>query len=180
MQRHRPLRADPEKVRAFLARGRGKLKRQSELKRSAIAAKRKVAPNEGPLTPAEWHRQVFAASGGTCIVSSSRARGADDENFHAHHIIAAQQLRKRGLHGRVWDARNGLWVANAPHMAHEHTGGSHRIARELLPAAAWAFAAELDALAGTQWASAYLERMYPAAGTRRSQSPRRTDAKERD
>lgn len=167
MERKKPLRADPAKVRAFLQRGRGALKRTDSLTRSGFSAKRKVAPIEGPLTPAEWRRQVFAASGGRCTVTGARARDADDRRFHAHHVLAADSLRKRRLFAYVWDARNGLWIAELPHMAHEHSGGEHRIAREHLPASAWLFAAELDALAGTEWATAKLEREYPASGSRR-------------
>lgn len=169
MKRSKRLKADPEKVRQFLARGRGSLERSSSLKNPGkpFSAKRKVGPREGPLDPASWRREVFRASGGTCIVTGTRALDADDPRFHAHHAIAAQQLRKRGLHGRVWDRRNGLWVAEGPHMAHEHTGGSHRIPRDLLPTAVWEFARELDAIAGTEWATAHLERTYPAAGPSR-------------
>lgn len=180
MDRKKRLRADPEKVREFLQRGRGQLSRGQglargePLKRTRLSAKRGKRVVEGPLDPASWRRQVFAASGGICIVSGSRATGVDDGHFHAHHIIAAQQLRKRGLYGLVWDPRNGLWLAELPHMAHEHTGGSHRLSRDLLPAAVWDFAGELDGLAGSEWASAYLERTYPTAGISRGSSPRRT------
>lgn len=170
MKRSKRLRADPEKVREFLARGRGGLKRREELARSELkrrapkrsSAKRKVGPREGPLDPASWRRQVFRVSGGRCLITGTRARDENDDRFHAHHAIAAQQLRKRGLYAHVWDVRNGLWLAEAPHMAHEHTGGSHRIPRELLPPAVWEFARELDGLAGNEWATAKLERTYPS------------------
>lgn len=174
MKRSKRLRADPEKVRQFLQRGRGRIERKERLKRAAISAKRKVGPVEGPLDPASWRREVFRVSAGKCIVSGTRARNADDPRFHAHHILAADQLRKRGLHAFVWDARNGLWIAEQPHMAHEHAGGRHRIRREQLPASVWLFAGELDVLAGTEWATAKLEREYPATGNSRTTSPRRT------
>lgn len=180
MERKKPLRADPAKVREFLQRGRGALKRTTELertsfKRKAISAKRRVAPVEGPLDPASWRREVFRASGGKCIVSGARARDADDERFHAHHALSKDALRKRGLYAYVWDSRNGVWVAEAAHMAHEHTGGEHRITRDSLPASVWEFCAELDALAGIEWATAKVEHEHPPAGSsRRRTSPRRT------
>lgn len=193
MQRKKRLGADPEKVRAFLARGRGSLKtrpkepaakgratlkRKVELARGSLKdpskrspAKRKVAPTEGPLTPAEWRRQVFELSGRRCIVSGSPSNDPYDPDFHAHHALGAQQLRKRGLHAYVWDARNGVLVSEIVHMEHEHHAPT--IFAEHLPARVWEFAAEMDALVGTEWATAKVERQHPPAGKSRVTNPRR-------
>lgn len=177
MERKKPLRADPEKVRAFVQRGRaGGLERSPIKRRSATAsvAKREVAVLEGPLDPAVWQRRVFAASGGACVVSGARAHDADDPRFHAHHPLAQDALRKRALYGWLWDERNGILVAEAIHMAHEHKGGEARISREVLPACVWEFCAELDAIAGTHWATENVRRKHPAAGTSRIRAMRRT------
>lgn len=166
MRRSRPLRADPEKVRAFVARGRA----VSGLRRGGIrkqAAKRGVVVAEGPLSPAAWRAAVFAASGGRCVITGSRAYGVDDRRFHAHHPVSQSVLRRRGLHGWLWDPRNGMFVTADRHMAHEHSGGHHRIGREFVPVSVWEFAAELDELDGTSWATAHVERYHPASGSRR-------------
>lgn len=168
MKRHRRLKADPEKVREFLRRGRQPLTRREELKRAgakAKAARSGKASSEGPLSPAAWRAAVFAASGGRCIVTGARAKDAEDRRFHAHHAVAQDVLRQRRLHDRLWDARNGVWLAAAVHMAHEHAGGESRVPRELLPASVWEFARELDALDGTSWATEHVKRYHPAAGS---------------
>jgi hypothetical protein len=172
MKRSKPLRADPEKTRAFLKRGRSELNRAGIKARTAkgSAAKSRVKALEGPLDPATWRGKVFAASGGTCVVSGARATDADDPRFHAHHPVTQDALRKRGLYGWLWDARNGMLVAEQVHMAHEHTGGEQRIAREFVPASVWEFCADLDALAGTSWATEHVRRKHPPAG--RSRTPR--------
>lgn len=174
MKRRKPLRADPEKVREFLRRGRGGLER-TEFKRDpakALAAKRAVRAAEGPLSPAEWREQVYELSGRTCVVSGSRANDAADPRFHAHHCVSADALRQRGLHAYVWDARNGVLVTAEVHMAHEHQGGEKRIPRSKLPASVWEFARELDRLAGTGWATAHVKREHPPAGISRATTRR--------
>lgn len=168
MKRRHPLRADPAKVREFLQRGRGGLSRSTPLKprgRKASAAKRGIAQREGPLDPASWRRAVFAASEGRCVVTGTRASDADDRRFHAHHAVSQDTLRRRGLYGWLWDARNGVLVTEAVHMGHEHTGGDARIPRSRLPASVWEFCAELDALDGSYWATEHVKRRHPAAGS---------------
>lgn len=179
MKRGKPLRADPAKVREFLARGRGALSRYEPLKRSGAlkrsSAKRRIAEHEGPLTPAEWRRQVYELSGRKCIVSQTPSHDPYDRRFHAHHPLDKSTLRDRGLHAYVWDPRNGVLVLATVHMQHEYDGS---IARELLPARVWEFCAELDALDQTEWATARVERLHPPAGSSRIASPRRTDGKQ--
>lgn len=167
LERHKRLKSDPAKLRAFVQRGRdssslerGELKRRRP-KRSP--AKRGVAVVEGPLSPAEWKRRVFVTSGGQCVVSRSRAYDVDDPRFHAHHPVSQSSLRQRGLQGWLWDERNGMLVTRTIHMAHEHTGGKSRIRREFVPVSVWEFCAELDALAGTSWATEHVNRRHPAS-----------------
>jgi hypothetical protein len=156
LKRGRPLRGDPEKVREFLQRGR-----KAELKRSKLKARpKREAPVEGPLTPEEWRRAVFVASGGRCVISGSVARDAEDRGFQAHHALPARELRARGLRDRVWDSRNGVWLARRVHERHE--SAVERVPRSALPASVWEFCRELDRLDGTEWATQLVLRLHPA------------------
>lgn len=167
LKRKTELRADVEKVREFMQRGRQPLER-SELKKRGGGTRRASAA-EGPLSPVEWRRAVFEASGGRCVISGSKARNADDRRFDAHHPLAKRVLRERGLLGYVFDSRNGLWVRADVHAAHERPGvRDGRIPAEALPASVWAFCSELDALAGTQWATDTVLRAHPPAGSSRT------------
>lgn len=159
-QRKRPLKADVEKVREFLQRGRQPLER-SGLRRSKSGFRSPDA-REGPLTPAAWRQAVHDASEGRCVITRSRALNADDRRFEAHHPLAKRELRSRGLHGYVWDARNGVWLRGDVHRGHEDA--FERVPAEKLPASVWEFCAELDALAGSGWATAWVLRYHPAAG----------------
>lgn len=162
LSREKPLGAKAEKVREFMQRAREK----SNLTRVELARRPRVRPQEGPLDPRSWQLAVFASSGGRCIISGARARDADDPRFHAHHPLPKRTLRDRGLHAHVWDPRNGAWIRSDLHEHHESPGvrPEHRIGRAALPPAVWEFCAELDALDGTQWATALVERLHPAAG----------------
>jgi hypothetical protein len=160
LERKSGLKADAEKVREFLNRGR------RELERSPMPRKRKQRPVEGPLSPAEWRVQVFEASGGECIITGSRARDADDPDFHAHHCLPKRELRARGLYGRVWDPRNGVLLRTDVHERHEHGARRVRVPHTALPASVWEFCRELDELAGTRWASDFVLREHPVRGER--------------
>jgi hypothetical protein len=158
LERKTGLKADPEKTRAFIERGRGALQRTG-------SGMRRVTAGEGPLTPAEWRAAVFAAAHGRCIISGTRARDLDDPRFQAHHILPKRVLRVRGLLSYVWDARNGLWLRADVHAAHEAPGvNDGRIPAYRLPTCVWEFCDELDALAGTHWATDLVLRAHPAAG----------------
>lgn len=161
LKRTSELKPDPEKVREFLRRGQ--VAGAKSLRASAQRAARAGRPAEGPLDPATWRENVFAASAGRCIITGARARDADDRRFHCHHPLPKGVLRARGLHGHVWDDRNGVLVTRAVHERHEHgAGDEHRIPRERLPAGVWAFAQELDELDGTSWATSLVERLHPS------------------
>lgn len=149
---------------------RTEFKRHGELARSELKRRRKPRPPEGPLSPAEWRKQVFLLarsdprdpSGGWCVITRSRARDADDRRFHAHHPLPKSELRKRGYFNRVYDARNGLWCARRVHLRHEYPfDDESRIPRSALPASVWVFCSELDDLEGTQWATELVFRLHP-------------------
>jgi hypothetical protein len=156
----------------------GELKRTGGLKRSELGRKAEVVrqelkrtgelvrkqtrrPKEGPLSPAEWRRAVFDASGGRCIITGARARDAEDRRFHAHHLVPKRELRARRLYGRVWDPRNGVWLRREVHMRHEDA--IERVPAAALPASVWQFCAELDALEGTEWATRMVLRAHPGS-----------------
>jgi hypothetical protein len=182
VKRSKPLRRDTAKAREFVERGRGRIKSDAEaaaafLRRgreagarslrasSSAAAKAKPArrADEGPLSPADWRKAVYEASGRRCIISGARADDPFDPRFDAHHVLPKGELRARGLLQYVWDARNGVLLAERVHR--QHTDAFLRIPREKVPPAAWEFAAELDARAGTEWATVMLERNYPTEGS---------------
>lgn len=156
-KRRKRLGADPEKVREFMQRGRGALGRGRPAgdRRSAPKKKKPQRPPEGPLTPREWQLAVFKASAGRCTVTNTRARDPDDPRFHAHHPVPKQTLRRRGLHDRVWDPRNGMLVLATLHADHEFAP-DYRIPGERVPDSAREFAAELG-----PWAVDLLDRLHP-------------------
>lgn len=151
--KRRPLRANPEKVREFMQRGR------QEIERAPIRRKVRDRPPEGPLTPAEWRKRVFDASEGRCLLTAARALHAADRRFHAHHPLPKRELRARGYFGWVWDPRNGAWLRRDVHARHELA--FERVPADRLPASVWEFCAELDALEGTRWATALVLRAHP-------------------
>lgn len=164
LERRTGLRANPEKTREFVQRGRVQLER-SWIQGSKISGMRRASAAEGPLSPAAWREQAFVASGGRCVISGTRARNADDHRFDAHHILAKRELRARRLFGYVWDVRNALWILGSVHAGHEHPGvRDTRIPAEKLPPSVWEFCAELDELAGVQWATSYVLRAHPRRG----------------
>lgn len=159
----RSLRAAAEKA----AEAKRELERAaaSPARRAHLARKRKARPKEGPLSPEDFKRAAYAASGGRCIITGTRARDPLDPDFHAHHPLPKRELRRRRLHAHVYDPRNAVFVTERVHMQHETPGvrPEHRIPREKLPASVWAFCAEMDATDGTRWATAMVERAHPVS-----------------
>lgn len=149
------LRPNPGKVREFLRRGQ----RSGAQSLDESRRRPKPRPTEGPLSPDEWRRRAWSASGGWCIITRTRADGPEDPTFDAHHVLPKRLLRRRGLYAYVWDPRNSLWLAQLAHGRHE--SGFERIPRVFVPPSAWAFVQELDELAGTQWATETIRRFYP-------------------
>jgi hypothetical protein len=157
LSRKSELKADVEKVREFMQRGRQDLQRSA--KKSARSGFRRWTEAEGPLTPGEWRKHAFEASGGRCIITGARALDADDPRFQAHHLLPKRTLRSRGLFAFVWDPRNAVWLSNIAHELLEKRSVHLRYSR--LPVTVWGFCRELDALEGTQWATELVRRAYP-------------------
>lgn len=188
LKRTTELRADPEKAQAWQERARAAglsrdpmkmqefvRRRTKPMRRQAQGAAAKAAKRrgEGPLTPTCWRLSVALASEMRCMVTGTRADDPFDPLFDAHHPVPKRELRARGLHEFVYDPRNGVFVLHAIHWDHEYSPDvSKRIPREALPASVWEFCRQLDELAGSQWATAMVERKHPAAGSSGTSSRR--------
>lgn len=140
--------------------------------RSSVAASRRRTPlpavnaerekrrrekraEEGPLSPWEWHVEVWRLASGRCAVTG-RAIPLLTRNT-THHPLRKTILRGRGLYGSVWDPRNGVLVLPRVHERHET--GTERILRDYLPDRLWEFAEELGG-----WARIEIERSHPTQG----------------
>lgn len=89
---------------------------------------------------------------------------------HRHHVLAKGRLKREGYAGAVLrDPRNLMDLCLECHFGHENW--RPRIARHLVPVAAWVFARELG-----EWAVVALERAYPEANVRSSGHPPGCDA----
>lgn len=185
MKRKKPLKADPEKVREFLNRGRGSLSRASAgLKRSTGPKRGKGPPN--PSRPPEGAEgvlrdRVWELDSGRCVGCGKRVgRHAGPRVWAAHHCLAKQTLRKRAstivLGRQEFPARYGdlraeadrlaeEWISDPDncvllctkcHMNHE-SGGPHRVPAEKLPARVGDFAYRLG-----PWAEDLLHRSHPS------------------
>lgn len=154
------LSTDPIKLAEFVRRGRSHSARATK-RVNAAALKRK----EGPLSPEEWRHAVAQNAGLRCTVTGARARDADDPMFDAHHALPKRELRARGLHAYVYDARNGVFLASGVHYSHEFgAGNDDRVPRGCLPAAVWSFCRDMDRLGEGEWATAMVERAHPIGG----------------
>lgn len=150
MKRSR-LKADPDKVREFVQRGR----QASQLKRSELARssrKRPRATRSGigvPVgtsdrcTPSQW----YAAKAAWCATCKSTGL------LQQHHVVYEQHVVRAG--GDVWDPRNSLTLCVNCHQAHH--GRYLVVGTLLLRDETIAFAA--DTL-GDGAAYEYLRRIY--------------------
>lgn len=99
------------------------------------------------VAPSEWKRRVSLTG---CVV---HANPSDCEwPLEAHHVIAAHQLKKRGLHHLLYDVRNGLCLCYRAHR--RHTNRTEPIDYSYLSQQAIDFATEV----GLDW---QLDRDYP-------------------
>lgn len=148
------LRRDVKQIRAFVQRGRERAAESArERQRAPLKRKRREKPAEGPLTPREWRRQVALRAHLRCAVTRAIAEGPFDRRFEVHHVISKDRLKKHGLHMKLWDPRNGVFIAQRVHQL--HTDRVSVLPRSAIPASAWAFAAEC----GT-WAERFIEENY--------------------
>lgn len=122
---------------------------------------------ERELSEAWKHAVGMDAGGRDQVTGEGLVAGWD-----AHHVIPQSTLwamRRRlsltesQLVELLWDRRNGMALNEATHD--RHTSAMERVPRSALRDWHWGFARELDALAGIEWATAYLERTYPEAPT---------------
>lgn len=129
---------------------------------SAAEARQRLAPMaEGPDTPGEWHDQVIARDVG-CRVTGLVPRAEELVLFDVHHGIPKSLLRRRGLHGWVWDVRIGMYLVDPVHDWFDD-GTPRFLPGNALPPGVWEAAAEMDAYlgGGTSWATNYLRERYP-------------------
>lgn len=126
MKRTTPLKADPEKVAAFNARGRGSLKR-------AAAKRPKPAPPDAEFViwRRAWRRWTLRKP---CAVCGSY------EGRTGHHVIPLSVLKREGVPSWLWyDTRNLLTLCDepSPQRCHaRHTLHVRRVARDVVLAGA--------------------------------------------
>lgn len=126
-----------------------------------MALRRRASRNRPPINTLArrlWHEQVVR--GQRCVmckafpVASAQRRVVGPELAHrdAHHIVEKGELRRDGHLDHLWDRRNGLCLCRYHHFRHHSR--AQPVPRDLLPAAAFEFAAELGLLHA-------IERAYP-------------------
>ncbi len=117
---------------------------------------------------AAWRHRVIMDSGGRDAVTGDGLL----HDAQVHHVIPQTVLwsmrRRLGLTADelqvlLWDPDNGMALNRRTHERHEN--GTEPIPRSALRDRHWGFARRLDAMAGTEWATARLER-YPKEADR--------------
>jgi hypothetical protein len=156
MNRGKPLSHDP--ARAAEKRARRLARRAAEQRPEDVA--REERESERPRrrgeprsederrASAEFYRVVTASGCVMCIAfpvdpQTYRERRADIERIQAAHLISQDKLRRWGLHGRLWDPRDGLGLCCYHHFRHDDA--VQRVPRRLIPAPAFVFADEIGA-----------------------------------
>lgn len=133
MKRTTPLKADPAKTRAFVQRGRSKLKR-GDWRATNPPPRRADKRLPGARG---WTQRVFAIYGRQCIVCGARA-------VHGHHAVARQTIlsarhlspEERAL--LAYDARQGVPICERCHSRHELAVARIPFERLPAPVVAWA------------------------------------------
>lgn len=189
MKRTKPLKADPDKARAWRQRGaeryeervrerggRRPLAAMSQRRMEELAARgetepystlKQSAPRRRPATEAEiareWHK--LGSRGRLCVKSGEPA------GPHCHHGIPQHFLKRLGLHAHLWDIDNAVPVTLTVHMNHEARADPITRA-ELIAAGIWErlvrWVQWLDAryFPGYAPVLSRLERDYPEGGAR--------------
>jgi hypothetical protein len=127
------------------------------------------------LASAAWHATVTSVGCQVCKYEDGlpmvSAATYCTTPVQGHHVLPQEKIRdfvRAAMHTQLladdeaaamlvrllWDPRNGLGVCTNRHS--QHTNGTKRIPRHLVPSAAWTFAAELGM-------THVLERQYPVA-----------------
>lgn len=138
--RRTELSADPEKTRAFLQRGRGRIRQR---------------PKRHVETPAEITARLAwkEPKAGKCRCGCSPPLIA--LHLENHHIVEQQMIKRLGRYDLLWDPRNALPLHPKHHAW--HTSAFRRIPLASIPDAAVTFAIEL---LGEGSATVYLDRHY--------------------
>lgn len=154
MERRKPLRADPNKTRAWQRRSRERaLKRERDaatnvdgradgLKRGAPKRKAKAAPDPRERRLMElFFRGQYTQP---CAVPTCRRTGRCDPHHTIRQQVLARLARAAGLDpvALVWDRRWRMWLCRECHG--RHTARSRRVSGALVPPEAWIAAEELD------------------------------------
>lgn len=146
MKRGAGLSHDP--ARAAEKRARREARRAAEPPRPEDIAREATGTPDDATDHRVWHARVKA---GGCVMCAAypmsaadvRERWSELAAIEAHHIVPKQDLKRWGLHARLWDPRNGIALCRLHHARHELA--YQRVPRRLLPPAAWQFAAEIGA-----------------------------------
>jgi 5-methylcytosine-specific restriction endonuclease McrA len=141
VKRSKPLRADPSKVREFLQRGRGQLRRvplEGRRKPLSRRPRRRKA-----RIPSEVRKRVFARSGGRCVRPDCK-----NVAVHIHHVLDESNFPE------LAQAEANM-VGTCPWCNwNHHFKPDGRLPRSCLPAVTLALAATDDRY------ELYLERVY--------------------
>ncbi len=103
------------------------------------------------LDGASEEREAWLHDLGWCIVCHAEGLSCSGP-IQGHHAVAAQTLKRHGLHRFLWDRRNRVPVCEGRHA--RHTIGFRPIPRSALPAAVFEFGDEV----GLTW---WLDKHYP-------------------
>lgn len=145
---HDPARAAEKRARRE-ARRAAEAPRHEDVVRELRASSSDAAVARDDTTARRLWRSKVTAGG--CVMCAAfpmsagevRERWGDLAAIEAHHIVPQQDLKRWGLHARLWDPRNGIALCRLHHARHELA--YQRVPRALLPAAAFEFAAEIGA-----------------------------------
>lgn len=95
----------------------------------------KADPVDDRQARLDFKVSVLAADG-RCLVHDDPADC--DGDFHAHHVVTQQQLRRAGREDLAWHPANGMTVCELAHRRHHR--GIQRIPLDRVPLRAIAFA----------------------------------------
>ena len=164
LNRKSRLKADPEKVRAFQQRGRGKLKRKTALAQRSQTNSR--PPKQKARIDPDTRARARARSAGLCVACLHRAGVRDVRKLSTRQLtelvergtVRASRILHHVLPEQTWphlaeEEDNLVCVCDRCHSDHEFKPGG-RMPRAALPAVSLALALRVGA-------AAYIEATYP-------------------